>query len=85
MTWTETRTPPSVQVFFSLFSSNQSHAKSKRTNLSTEPLETADEHGGAGEPTHALSAVHGQLTRVKILVDLAIGNHVRALLLGYSL
>ena len=57
-----------------------------RTDLGAQTLEAADEDGGARETLHGLAAVHRELARVQVLIDLARRGHcvvlVRALLLG---
>ena len=44
-------------------------------DLGAQALHAADEHGGTRQLPHALAAVHRELTRVEILIDLARRGH----------
>ena len=61
-------------------------AAGSRTDLGAQTLEAADEDGGPRETLHGLAAVHRELARVQVLIDLARRGQcvvlVRALLLG---
>ena len=61
-------------------------AAGSRTDLGAQTLEAADEDGGPRETLHGLAAVHRELARVQVLIDLARRGHcvvlVRALLLA---